>query len=323
MPGGGGTPRRRVGPERPARPAGAGGRRDGRRGGGAWRGSGAAVETEAVDAEPAEPAEPAETVELVEVEKVEKETAEETVSPAPAPATYDESVPYDEDTTVLRGNGKRLRRLGWVLAGSCACGVVVLGGMLIGGDSAPPWLSIPGITESRDEDPANPTPAPADSDPGGAETAPGERGVPRSGDAARTGGTPEPSVGARSGGGGSPQPAPTETGAVSPSATSGSPTAPETTPPQSPTGGAGDGGAGSGTPTAPDEPTDPPSDDPDPLGGLLGASSAADRPRGCRPWPRTGVRGGTRAVWPPRRTFSRWPGPAPGGNGPRRPTGSR
>ncbi|MFD3523215.1 hypothetical protein [Streptomyces sp. NPDC058653] len=147
---------------------------------------------------------------------------------------------------------------------------MVLGGAVIGGGSAPPWLSIPGVAESDGQDPANTTPRPADSVPGAPEGGPGRSGAPVPGETPRSGVAAEPSAGARSGGGGSGEPVPTETGAVSPSATSGSPSASESTTPQSPSAGTSSAGTGTGSPTPSDEASEPPSDDHDPLGGLLG-----------------------------------------------------
>ncbi|MEV0776529.1 hypothetical protein [Streptomyces sp. NPDC050428] len=198
--------------------------------------------------------------------------AEPAIPPEPEPApepesavSYNDSAPYDGTT-----RPKRLRRVRWALAGSGVCCAVVLGGAMIGGGSAPPWLSIPGVTENSDDNPANSPPAPADSVSGDPGAGPGEPGVPGPGDATRSGGAHQSTAGAWSAGSGSPVPGPTPTDAVSPSATSGSPSAPAPTDPPSSTGGTGSGGSGTGAPSHSDEPTDPPPDDHDPLGGLLG-----------------------------------------------------
>ncbi|MFD3482780.1 hypothetical protein [Streptomyces sp. NPDC058665] len=158
---------------------------------------------------------------------------------------------------------KRVRRVGWVLGGVGVCCAVVLGAAVIGGGSAPPWLSIPGVAESDGRDPANTTPAPVDSVSGAPEGGPGRGGEPGPGETRRSVEAVESTAGARSGGSGSAEPLPSETGAVSPSATSGSPSAPGTTTPPSPS-------ADTGTPTPSGESSEPPSEDPDPLGGLLG-----------------------------------------------------
>ncbi len=223
--------------------------------------AGMAAEATVRGGESGEPAatEAPETVETAEAPEADTEVIpaiEREPEPEPEPP-----VTHDGTATPRRTRG---RRVGWVLAGTCACCAVVLAGTLIGGGSAPPWMSIPGVTENNDEDdPANSSPRPASSVSGAPDGGPGERAVPAPGNPTRSGEAPEPSAGARSGGSGSPDPAPTPTDAVSPSATSGSPSAPETTTPQSPT-------AGTGTPTPSDEPTDPPPEDTDPLGGLLG-----------------------------------------------------
>lgn len=61
--------------------------------------------------------------------------------------------------------------------------------------SAPPWMSIPGVTENNAEDPANSPPRPASSVSGAPDFGPGERAVPAPGDATRSGEAPEPSAG--------------------------------------------------------------------------------------------------------------------------------
>ncbi|MGX1882822.1 hypothetical protein [Streptomyces sp. NPDC055287] len=72
---------------------------------------------------------------------------------------------------------KKLRRIGWVLAFACACYAVTLIVALAGGNSAAPWLQIPGLADDKKKpDTVRISPAPDDSLSPGA-TPPGTPGA--------------------------------------------------------------------------------------------------------------------------------------------------
>lgn len=63
------------------------------------------------------------------------------------------SAPYSGGPVFVDASGRRrrlFRKAGWLVAGSCACYAVVLGGSIVGGTSAAPWLPIPGMVQKAE-----------------------------------------------------------------------------------------------------------------------------------------------------------------------------
>lgn len=61
--------------------------------------------------------------------------------------------PYSGGPVFVDASGRRrrlFRKAGWLVAGSCACYAVALGGAIVGGTSAAPWLPIPGMVQKAE-----------------------------------------------------------------------------------------------------------------------------------------------------------------------------
>lgn len=61
--------------------------------------------------------------------------------------------PYSGRPVFVDASGRRrrlFRKAGWLVAGSCACYAVALGGSIVGGTSAAPWLPIPGMVQKAE-----------------------------------------------------------------------------------------------------------------------------------------------------------------------------
>ncbi|GAA2479696.1 hypothetical protein GCM10010393_07800 [Streptomyces gobitricini] len=186
---------------------------------------------------------------------------------APAPPSASRSVPTDQELSdgpvFVDESGRRskkFRRLGWVLATACAVYAITLVVSVIGGNSAAPWLLIPGPADEKKTETVQVEPAPSTSE------------APEDGLPGTVPGAPAPTD---SSGEAVPQPADGGSQGVPATPRPGTPSAPDSTPSREAAGGAEVDEKPVGRPT-PARPTDagnteqpppvtpPKSPDPDP-----------------------------------------------------------
>jgi hypothetical protein len=146
------------------------------------------------------------------------------------PAVGDELSPVFVDSSGRRG--RKLRRIGWLLAGVCATYGAVLVVSLLGGEAGAPWLLIPDGAENKPSSVVIPPTAGASERPGARRPAPPYATAPRTAEA-----RPESSDGASSAP--SKSPAAKVPASAAPTGTSVA-AAPSSSAPQ-PTGGPGPG----------------------------------------------------------------------------------